>query len=125
MARQPSPHAEQLATAVRDLVTGTLRKDTDAAHEILTGIGHPITDVERRSGVSLATTCWLCNTGKADLTLQELGWDLLDVEAVRSAWDGLTGSDPDLCRLAGTPDEGYHRTGPMIPRRRGDCNYRS
>jgi 5-methylcytosine-specific restriction endonuclease McrA len=188
VARQPSPHAEQLATAVRDLVAATLRNDASAAQDVLTGIGYRITEVERRTGVSLATTiavfrrdswtcrycgartipipvlrvlsalypdefphhpnwkagqyhpayllvttsldhvhpggragswtdsenlvaaCWPCNTGKADLTLRELGWDLLDAETVHSQWDGLTDSYPSLWQLAGAPEERYHRT---------------
>ena len=40
---------------------------------------------------NLVTACWPCTSGKADFTLEELGWSLLDEADVRSDWDGLTG----------------------------------
>jgi len=40
---------------------------------------------------NLVTACRPCNSGKADFTLEELGWSLLDEADVRSDWDGLTG----------------------------------
>jgi HNH endonuclease len=59
---------------------------------------------------NLVTACWPCNSGKADLTLEELGWSLLDEADVRSEWDGLTGLYPALlesaAQLGGTS---YHR----------------
>jgi hypothetical protein len=58
---------------------------------------------------NLVTACWPCNTGKADLTLEELAWELLGVDVVRSEWDGLTGPYPELWQLAGEPEEPYHR----------------
>jgi 5-methylcytosine-specific restriction endonuclease McrA len=58
---------------------------------------------------NLAAACWPCNTGKSDLTLDELGWTVLDGDEVRSDWDGLTRAYPELWRLAGSPDETYHR----------------
>jgi 5-methylcytosine-specific restriction endonuclease McrA len=53
---------------------------------------------------NLVTACWPCNTGKADLRLDEVGWILLDREAVRSDWDGLSGAVGDLWEHAGRPD---------------------
>ena len=59
---------------------------------------------------NLVTSCWPCNTGKADLTLEELGWEDLDADdAGQSDWDGLTSVYPELWKLAGSPDESYHR----------------
>lgn len=188
MQRRPSPHAEQLAGAVRELVAATLEHDEHVQQEILARIGYPVTDIGRRVSVPLAqtiavyrrdswtcrycaartipipvlralsalypvefphhpnwkagryhpaylllttsldhvapggrggswndpdnlvATCWPCNTGKADLTLAELGWELLDVDAVRSDWDGLTAAYPELWHLAGQPNPRYHRS---------------
>jgi hypothetical protein len=58
---------------------------------------------------NLVTACWPCNSGKADLTLEELGWRLRSANEVRSDWDGLTGTYPALWHAAGQPDAGYHR----------------
>jgi len=58
---------------------------------------------------NLVAACWPCNTGKSDLTLEELGWSVLDIADVRSNWDGLTGEYPELWHLAGSLDETYHR----------------
>jgi len=52
------------------------------------------------------TACWPCNTGKADLRLEEVGWALLSEDAVRSHWDGLTGAMQSLWERAGRPDVG-------------------
>ena len=41
---------------------------------------------------NLVTACWPCNSGKADFTLEEIGWKLLDQAEVQSDWDGLTSS---------------------------------
>jgi 5-methylcytosine-specific restriction endonuclease McrA len=38
---------------------------------------------------NLVSACWPCNSGKADLTLEEIGWNLLDEAEVQSDWDGL------------------------------------
>lgn len=58
---------------------------------------------------NLATACWPCNNGKADFTLEEIGWQLLDEQEVRSEWSGLTAGYPALWRAAGEPDAPYHR----------------
>ena len=53
---------------------------------------------------NLVTACWPCNTGKADLTLSEVGWTLLSEEDVRSDWDGLTGATNALWERTSQPD---------------------
>lgn len=53
---------------------------------------------------NLVTACWPCNTGKADLRLDEVGWKLIGAEDVQSAWDGLTSQLPALWERAGRPD---------------------
>ncbi len=53
---------------------------------------------------NLVTACWPCNTGKADLRLEEVGWTLLSEEDVRSDWDGLTSATNHLWERAGQPD---------------------
>ncbi len=53
---------------------------------------------------NLVTACWPCNTGKADLRLDEIGWTLHSEEDVRSDWDGLTGVTHVLWERAGRPD---------------------
>jgi 5-methylcytosine-specific restriction endonuclease McrA len=58
---------------------------------------------------NLVTSCWPCNTGKADFTLDELGWTLLSVADVRSDWSGLTSRYRALWEAAGRPDPDYHR----------------
>jgi hypothetical protein len=58
---------------------------------------------------NLVTACWPCNSGKADLTLEELGWQVLDETAVQSSWDGLTGLYPALWRLTGQTESSYHQ----------------
>jgi hypothetical protein len=51
---------------------------------------------------NLVTTCPRCNAIKADYTLQELGWELLEV--AEPAWDGLTEHYRALFEAAGSPD---------------------
>lgn len=58
---------------------------------------------------NLVTSCWPCNTGKADLTIDEIGWTLLDETDVHSEWDGLTGVHRELWDMAGQPDAAYHQ----------------
>jgi 5-methylcytosine-specific restriction endonuclease McrA len=57
---------------------------------------------------NLVTACWPCNTGKADFTIEELGWTLLGEDEVRSEWTGLTSQYRHLWRAAGEPDAAYH-----------------
>jgi hypothetical protein len=40
---------------------------------------------------NLVAVCWLCNSGKADVTIDEFGRKLLGASEVQSTWDGLTG----------------------------------
>lgn len=58
---------------------------------------------------NLVTSCWPCNTGKADLTIEETGWKLLEEFDVRSDWDGLIGVHRELWQMAGQPDADYHQ----------------
>jgi hypothetical protein len=44
------------------------------------------------------TACWPCNTQKSDLTIERLGWRVLDVP--ETAWDGLVGSYSTLWSAA-------------------------
>lgn len=53
---------------------------------------------------NLVTACWPCNTGKADLRLEEVGWTLLSETDVHSDWDGLTRATNALWERAGQPD---------------------
>jgi len=53
---------------------------------------------------NLVTACWPCNTGKADLRIDEIGWTLLDEVAVQSEWDGLSGATEALWERARRPD---------------------
>lgn len=53
---------------------------------------------------NLVTACWPCNTGKADLRLEEVGWTLLSEADVHSDWDGLIGATNGLWERAGQPD---------------------
>lgn len=69
---------------------------------------------------NLVAACWPCNSGKADFTLEELGWQLLDPTDVRSDWDGLTGSYAGLWKAANHPDEQYHRRWLRALRAAGD-----
>lgn len=56
---------------------------------------------------NLVTACWPCNGRKADFTLGQLGWSVLEIP--RTEWDGLTTRYPDLWRAAGEPRANYHR----------------
>lgn len=58
---------------------------------------------------NLVAACWPCNSGKADFTLEELGWELLGEAEVQSSWDGLTGSYAALWQAAAQPDPQHHR----------------
>lgn len=62
-----------------------------------------------RDPANLVTACWLCHTGKAGFSLQEVGWEPLSEADVASDWDGLTAGYPALWRLAGEVDPEYHR----------------
>lgn len=55
---------------------------------------------------NLVTACNVCNTVKADFTLQTLGWDLLPIPP--SSWDGLARSYRVLWVLAGEPEAQRH-----------------
>jgi hypothetical protein len=52
---------------------------------------------------NLVTTCPRCNAIKADYTLEQLGWQLLEVSSPQ--WDGLTAYFPALWEAAGRPDD--------------------
>jgi hypothetical protein len=56
---------------------------------------------------NLVTTCWPCNAIKADMTLDQLGWELHAVAAGES-WDGLTRYYLALWERAGRPKPGLH-----------------
>jgi hypothetical protein len=56
------------------------------------------------SPANLVTACWACNSAKADLLLEEIGWRLLSENDVESDWDGLTRSVEDLWIRAGSPE---------------------
>ncbi len=58
---------------------------------------------------NLVAACWACNSAKADLLLEEIGWKLLSEDDVSSDWDGLTGTVEELSRLAGG-SEGVFKT---------------
>jgi hypothetical protein len=58
---------------------------------------------------NLVAACWPCNSGKADFTLDEIGWKMLSEAEVQSEWAGLTGSFAELWQAAGQPDPRYHR----------------
>jgi hypothetical protein len=55
---------------------------------------------------NLVTACWPCNTRKADLTLEQLRWQLRPPE--ETAWDGLAGSYRQLWEIAGKPRSDAH-----------------
>lgn len=55
---------------------------------------------------NLVTACWPCNARKADLTLEQLRWQLRPPE--KSAWDGLAGSYRQLWEIAGKPTNDAH-----------------
>lgn len=58
---------------------------------------------------NLVTSCWPCNTGKSDFTIEEIGWSLLSEDDAHSDWDGLTDVYRALWENAGGPDSSYHR----------------
>jgi hypothetical protein len=47
-------------------------------------------------------------TGKADFTLDEIGWTIKTVDEVQSDWTGLTEHYRALWQAAGEPDREYH-----------------
>jgi hypothetical protein len=53
---------------------------------------------------NLVASCWACNSAKADLLLDELGWELLSEDDVRSEWNGLTSAVEALWVEAGKPE---------------------
>jgi 5-methylcytosine-specific restriction endonuclease McrA len=55
---------------------------------------------------NLVTACNPCNSIKADLTLEQLGWTL--VEPPDEPWDGLTRYYRPLWEFAGQPDPKFH-----------------
>jgi len=55
---------------------------------------------------NLVTACWPCNARKADLTLEQLRWQLRPPQ--ESAWDGLAGSYRHLWEIAGKPTDEAH-----------------
>ncbi len=59
---------------------------------------------------NLVTACWLCNTHKGGLGLDQLGWTLLDI--ADEDWDGLVSTYPSLwesiCSLGLEQDALYH-----------------
>lgn len=55
---------------------------------------------------NLVTACWPCNARKADLTLEQLGWQLRPAQDTR--WDGLAGSYRQLWEIAGKPTSDAH-----------------
>jgi 5-methylcytosine-specific restriction endonuclease McrA len=57
---------------------------------------------------NLVTACWPCNAAKADLTLDQLGWQLR--RAPKTSWDGLTGFYRPLWELAGRPKPSLHES---------------
>ena len=69
-----------------------------------TPTGSPTTPTGRPARSTRPTYC-----GKADFTLDELGWQLLSEPEVQTDWDGLTGTHPALGQVAGRPDAAYHQ----------------
>jgi 5-methylcytosine-specific restriction endonuclease McrA len=53
---------------------------------------------------NLATACWACNRRKGDLSLDELGWSLIDPED--PSWTGLADLFEPLWEAAGRPELG-------------------
>jgi 5-methylcytosine-specific restriction endonuclease McrA len=51
---------------------------------------------------NLVCACWVCNSVKGDLTLEQLGWELLPISD-DAGWDGLTRYYAALWRLADEP----------------------
>lgn len=57
---------------------------------------------------NLVCACWICNRVKGDLTLEQLGWELLPIP-METSWDGLTRFYRPLWELAGAPTSSEHR----------------
>jgi HNH endonuclease len=57
---------------------------------------------------NLVCACWICNRVKGDLSLEQLGWQLLN-DPNDSSWDGLTRFYRPLWELAGRPTNADHR----------------
>lgn len=55
---------------------------------------------------NLRTSCWPCNARKADLTLEQLGWQ--EVPIAHRDWDGLIGNYVSLWKHANRPKPDYH-----------------
>lgn len=53
---------------------------------------------------NLVCACWVCNQIKGDLSLGQLGWDLLPIP--QTEWDGLTLHYRPLWEAAGSPTKG-------------------
>lgn len=57
---------------------------------------------------NLVCACWICNRVKGDLTVEQLGWELLPIPT-ETSWDGLTRFYRPLWELAGAPTSSEHR----------------
>jgi hypothetical protein len=57
---------------------------------------------------NLVTACWPCNARKSDFTLEQLGWQVLEVDP-GATWDGLTYRYLDLWQAAGEPRPEHHK----------------
>jgi hypothetical protein len=70
---------------------------------------------------NLVTACWPCNGRKADFTLDQLRWQLIERDP-NSRWDGLTSRYRDLWQAAGEPRPDYHKSwiAALAPPRRVD-----
>jgi HNH endonuclease len=55
---------------------------------------------------NLVTACWPCNSRKGDLSLEQLGWQLLPVPS--EGWDGLIRYWRAMWRKAGKPSPSKH-----------------
>jgi hypothetical protein len=55
---------------------------------------------------NLVTACNPCNSIKADFSLEQLGWELLEIAS--DGWDGLIRYYPELWEAAGRPKAAYH-----------------
>jgi hypothetical protein len=56
---------------------------------------------------NLACACWVCNQVKGDLSLEQLGWELLPISQ-DDEWDGLTRYYRRLWELTGEPQTSEH-----------------
>jgi 5-methylcytosine-specific restriction endonuclease McrA len=56
---------------------------------------------------NVVTSCWPCNSGKSNYTVEEVGFELLPPGD--SDWDGLTEVYPELCKSLSVQDLDYHR----------------